>query len=82
MKRALRSRRVALALGLAACGERDAGRRLQAGQVPGQARRAALGQRAAPAPCSGKWTKGDRGAGKTQIKQRQLAQNEDRRIYQ
>jgi hypothetical protein len=31
---------------------------------------------------SGKWTKGDRASWETQIKTRQLGQNEDKRIYQ
>ena len=31
---------------------------------------------------SAKWTKGDRASWETQIKTRQLGQNEDRRIYQ
>jgi len=31
---------------------------------------------------SGKWSKGDRTSWETQIKTRQLSQNEDRRIYQ
>lgn len=31
---------------------------------------------------AGKWTKGDRASWETQIKTRQLAQHEDRRIYQ
>ena len=31
---------------------------------------------------SGKWTKGDRQSWETQIKTRQLGQNEDKRIYQ
>ena len=31
---------------------------------------------------SGKWTKGDRTSWETQIKARQLGQNEDKRIYQ
>jgi hypothetical protein len=30
----------------------------------------------------GKWTKGDRASWEDQIKQRQLAQHEDKRIYQ
>ena len=31
---------------------------------------------------SGKWSKGDRTSWETQIKTRQLSQNEDKRIYQ
>ena len=71
-----------LAVGARRLRREAAGRRLQAGQVPGQARQPAVGQRRRSTAelRGGKWNKGDRTSWEEQIKKRQLAQNEYKRI--
>jgi hypothetical protein len=72
-----------LAAGLAACGEREQ-------IVEPQSEKRYQGKRDGKAwenePLAGqpggKWTRGDRSSWETQIKTRQLAQHEDKRIYQ
>ena len=76
---------VALGLALVACGERE---QVVQGDAGG-AKRSYQGKTDAKpwdseplAYGSGKWSKGDRASWETQIKSRQQAQNEDKRIYQ
>ena len=77
---------VAALFALAACGERE---QVVEGGKGGDAKRTYQGKRDTAAwdnsPLeygSGKWSKGDRTSWETQIKARQLAQHEDKRIYQ
>lgn len=75
---------VVLALaGLAACGERD--QEPRAGERTYQGKRDTKPWDNAPLAAEhrgGKWNKGDRSSWETQIKERQLAQHEHKRIYQ
>jgi hypothetical protein len=74
-----------LACGLAGCGEKDQVVVYKQGKYQGKPdarpwdnEPLAYGNNAG----SGKWTKGDRASWESQIKARQLAQHEDKRIYQ
>ena len=74
---------LALALGLAACGERE--QTADASKRTYQGKRDTLPWDNEPAPAElrgGKWDKGQRASWEDQIKARQLAQHEHRRIYQ
>jgi hypothetical protein len=71
-----------VAFGVAACGNREEiaeGKRSYQGKPDSQPWNNEPG---AAEYRGGKWTKGDRASWETQLKTRQLSQNEDKRIYQ
>ena len=71
------------ALGLAACGEKEQVVVYKQGKYQGKPDDRSWDNDSPAAELrGGKWTKGDRASWEEQIKQRQLAQNEYRRIYQ
>ena len=73
----------AIALGLAACGERDQVVVYKQGKYQGKPDGLPWHRESPGAELrGGKWTKGDRTSWEDQIKQRQLAQHEHKRIYQ
>ena len=70
-------------LGLAACGERDQVVVYKQGKYQGKPDGLPWNSDSPIAELrGGKWTKGDRASWEDQIKQRQLAQHEHKRIYQ
>jgi len=69
-----------VALGLGACGERDQVTVYKQGKYQGKPDTPAWDND--PLPGGGKWKKGDRASWETEIKERQLSQNEYKRIYQ
>ena len=74
---------VALALGLSGCGERDQVVVYKQGKYQGKPDTQPWNNEPPIAELrGGKWTKGDRNSWEDQIKQRQLAQHEHKRIYQ
>ena len=74
---------IALAAGLAACGERDQVVVYKQGKYQGKPDGQPWNSDSPVAELrGGKWTKGDRNSWEDQIKQRQLAQHEHKRIYQ
>jgi len=81
MKRALLlTAALAAALGLAACGESEQVVVYKQGKYQGKPDTPAWDND--PLPGGGKWKKGDRASWETEIKERQLSQNEYKRIYQ
>ncbi len=83
MRRATLAFAVLAALGLAACGESEQVVVYKQGKYQGKLD----GRPWDNAPLAaeqrgGKWNKGDRGSWEEQIKNRQLAQHEHKRIYQ
>ena len=66
---------------LVACSEREQVTQFKQGKYQGKPDTAPWDNEPL-AYSSGKWTKGDRASWETQIKTRQLGQNEDKRIYQ
>ena len=73
----------ALVLGLGACGERDQVVVYKQGKYQGKPDGLPWDIESPIAELrGGKWTKGDRNSWEDQIKQRQLAQHEHKRIYQ
>jgi hypothetical protein len=73
----------ALSLGLAACGEHDQVVVYKQGKYQGKPDGLPWNSESPIAELrGGKWTKGDRASWEDQIKQRQLGQHEDKRIYQ
>jgi len=74
---------LALAIGLNACGERDQVVVYKQGKYQGKPDGLPWDSESPAAELrGGKWTKGDRNSWEDQIKQRQLAQHEHKRIYQ
>jgi major membrane immunogen (membrane-anchored lipoprotein) len=75
---------VALSLGLGACGEGDQQVVVyKQGKYQGKPDGLPWNSESPVAELrGGKWTKGDRASWETQIKERQLAQHEHKRIYQ
>jgi hypothetical protein len=73
---------LALAFGLAACGEGDQVVVYEQGKYEGKPDARPWDSEPLAIAGSGKWTKGDRESWEAQIKARQLGQHEDRRIYQ
>jgi hypothetical protein len=74
---------LALAAGLAACGERDQVVVYKQGKYQGKPDGLPWNSDSPVAELRGsKWTKGDRNSWEEQIRQRQLAQHEHKRIYQ
>ena len=74
---------LALTAGLAACGERDQVVVYKQGKYQGKPDGLPWNSDSPIAELrGGKWTKGDRASWEDQIKQRQLAQHEHKRIYQ
>lgn len=72
-----------LAVGLAACGEREQVVVYKQGKYQGKPDGLPWNSESPVAELrGGKWTKGDRASWEDQIKQRQLAQHEHKRIYQ
>jgi hypothetical protein len=72
-----------LALGLAACGEKEQVVVYKQGKYQGKPdSRPWDNDPPAPELRGGKWNKGDRASWEDQIRNRQLAQHEDRRISQ
>ncbi len=83
MSRALVLVLAVAALALAACGEREQVVVYKQGKYQGKPdTRAWDNEPAAPEFRGGKWTKGNRDSWENEIKRRQLAQHEHRRIYQ
>jgi len=81
MKRALLlTAALAAALGLTACGESEQVVVYKQGKYQGKPDTRPWDND--PLAGGGKWTKGDRTSWETQIKERQLAQHEHKRIYQ
>jgi len=73
----------ALALGLAACGERDQVVVYKQGKYQGKPDAQPWNSDSPVVELrGGKWTKGDRNSWEDEIKRRQLAQHEHKRIYQ
>jgi hypothetical protein len=72
----------ALAFGLAACGERDQVVVYKQGKYQGKPDAQPWDSEPLTVAGSGKWTKGDRASWEEQIKNRQMGQHEDRRMYQ
>ena len=73
----------AAALGLAGCGEKEQVVVYKQGKYQGKHDARPWDNDPLPAEFrGGKWTKGDRAGWEEQIKTRQLAQHEHRRIYQ
>jgi ABC-type glycerol-3-phosphate transport system substrate-binding protein len=72
----------ALALGLAACGERDQVVVYKEGKYQGKPDAPPWDNEPLALTGSGTWTKGDRASWEEQIRSRQMGQHEDRRIYQ
>ncbi len=68
-------------LGLAACGEPDQVVVYKQGKYQGKPDTRPWDNEPLPV-AGGKWTKGDRASWEAQIKTRQMAQHEDKRIYQ
>ena len=69
--------------GLAACGEKEQVTVYKQGKYQGKPDTRAWDNDPLPAEFrGGKWTKGDRAGWEEQIKNRQLAQHEHKRIYQ
>ncbi len=69
--------------GLAACGERDQVVVYKQGKYQGKPDGLPWNSESPVAELrGGKWTKGDRSSWEDQLKQRQLAQHEHKRIYQ
>jgi hypothetical protein len=74
---------VGLALGLASCGESEQVVVYKQGKYQGKPDGLPWNSEPPIAELrGGKWTKGDRNSWEEQIKQRQLAQHEHKRIYQ
>ena len=74
---------VMASLGVAACGEQTQVTQYQQGKYQGKPDTRAWDNDPAAAELrGGKWTKGNRESWEGQIKARQLAQHEHRRIYQ
>ena len=74
---------VCLSLGLSACGEKEQVVVYKQGKYQGKPDARPWDNDPLPAEFrGGKWTKGDRAGWEEQIKTRQLAQHEHRRIYQ
>jgi hypothetical protein len=74
---------VGLAAGLAACGEKEQVIVYEQGKYQGKPdSRPWDNEPAAQELRGGKWTKGDQASWESQIKSRQLAQHEHKRIYQ
>ena len=74
---------IALAAGLAACGERDQVVVYKQGKYQGKPDAQPWNSESPVAELrGGKWTKGDRNSWEDEIKRRQLAQHEHKRIYQ
>jgi hypothetical protein len=72
-----------LAAGLAACGEHDQVVVYKQGKYQGKPDSLPWSNESPITELrGGKWTKGDRASWEEQIKQRQLAQHEHKRIYQ
>jgi hypothetical protein len=72
-----------LLFGLAACGEREQVVVYKQGKYQGKPDGLPWNSEPPAAELrGGKWTKGDRNSWEEQIKQRQLAQHEHKRIYQ
>ena len=71
---------LAAALGLAACGESEQVVVYKQGKYQGKPDARPWDNE--PLAGGGKWAKGDRASWETQIKERQLAQHEHKRIYQ
>ena len=70
-------------LGLVACGEKEQVVVYKQGKYQGKPDTRAWDNDPLPSEFrGGKWTKGDRASWEEQIKNRQLAQHEHRRIYQ
>jgi len=81
MKRALLlTTALAAALGLTACGEPEQVMVYKQGKYQGKPDTPPWDND--PLAGGGKWKKGDRASWETEIKERQLAQNEYKRIYQ
>jgi hypothetical protein len=73
----------ALALGISACGERDQVVVYKQGKYQGKPDGRPWDSESPVAELRGsKWSKGDRSSWEEQIKHRQLAQHEHKRIYQ
>jgi hypothetical protein len=71
---------VVAAFGLAACGESEQVVVYKQGKYQGKPDSRSWDNE--PVAAGPKWTKGDKASWETQIKNRQLAQHEHRRIYQ
>jgi hypothetical protein len=83
MKRAVLAFGVLVALGLAGCGESEQVVVYKQGKYQGKPdTRAWDNTPLAAEQRGGNWTKGDRASWEAQIKNRQLAQHEHKRIYQ
>ena len=83
MRRAALALAVLAAVGLAGCGEPEQVVVYKQGKYQGkQDTRAWDNAPLAAEQRGGNWTKGDRASWETQIKNRQLAQHEHKRIYQ
>ena len=83
MRRALLAGAAVAALGLAGCGEPEQVVVYKQGKYQGKPdTRSWDNAPLAAEQRGGKWTKGDRASWETDIKNRQLAQHEHRRIYQ
>jgi len=83
----MRTRKILLlviaSFGLAACGEQTQVTQYKQGKYQGKPDTRAWDNEPAAAELrGGKWTKGNRESWEEQIKSRQLAQHEHRRIYQ
>jgi hypothetical protein len=74
---------LALAAGLVACGEREQVTVYKAGKYQGKPDSLPWNSESPVAELrGGKWSKGDRNSWEEQLRQRQLAQHEHKRIYQ
>jgi hypothetical protein len=73
---------LAAVFGLAACGEPDQVVVYKQGKYQGKPDTRPWDNEPLGLAGAGKWTKGDRASWETQIKARQMAQHEDKRIYQ
>ena len=83
MKRAVLAFGVLVALALAGCGESEQVVVYKQGKYQGKPdTRAWDNAPLAAEQRGGKWTRGDRASWETEIKNRQLAQHEHKRIYQ
>jgi hypothetical protein len=73
---------LAAVFGLTACGEPDQVVVYKQGKYQGKPDTRPWDNEPLGLAGAGKWTKGDRTSWETQIKARQMAQHEDKRIYQ
>lgn len=82
MKGALALLMTLAVLAVSACGEREQVAEFKRGKYQGKPDTPSWENAPLDYGASGKWTKGDRASWENEIKGRQLAQNEYKRIYQ